>query len=58
MSQESRKIVSYIKNLAMTNSGFNAVLNRLSHMTDEKAEKFLSKFHGMSLSDFMLSVGA
>ena len=58
MSQESKKIVSYIKNLSITNSGFAAVLNRLKSMGDEKAEKFLSKFHGMSLSDFMLSVGA
>ena len=58
MSKESKRIMGYIKNLSITNSGFEAVLNRIKVMGDERAERYLSKFHGMSLSDFMMSVGA
>ena len=58
MSQESKKIIGYIKNLSITNSGYEAVLNRLKIMSVDKAERFLSKFHGMSLADFMLAVEA
>ena len=50
--------MGYIKNLSITNRGFEAVLNRIKLMGDERAERYLSKFHGMSLSDFMMSVGA
>ena len=56
MSQESKKIVGFIKNLAITNSAYDAVLNRLKMMTADKQERFLSKFHGMGLSDFMMAV--
>jgi hypothetical protein len=56
MSQESKKIVGFIKNLAITNSAYVAVLNRLKTMTADKQERFLSKFHGMELSDFMMAV--
>lgn len=56
MSQESKKIIGYIKNLALTNSSYMAVLSRLNIMSVAKQERFLSKFHGMELSDFMLAV--
>lgn len=58
MSQESKKIVGFIKNLAITNGAYVAVLNRLKRMGREQAERYLSKFHGMSLADFMLAVEA
>lgn len=56
MSQESKTIIGYIKNLALTNSAYVAVLNRLKIMSVAKQERFLSKFHGMGLSDFMMAV--
>ena len=56
MSRESKKIVGFIKNLAITNSAYDAVLNRLKKMTADKQERFLSKFHGMELADFMMAV--
>lgn len=56
MSQESKKIIGYIKNLALTNSAYEAVLGRLNIMSVSKQERFLSRFHGMELSDFMLAV--
>ncbi len=58
MSQKSRVILNYIKNLSVVNSAFVAILNRLNGMDAKKADKFLSKFHGMTLSEFMLAVGA
>ena len=58
MSQESKKIVGFIKNLSIANPAYVAVLNRLKLMTADKQERFLSKFHGMSLADFMMAVGA
>jgi len=56
MSQQSKTILGYIKNLAITNSAYVAVLNRLNLMSVAKQERFLSKFHGMDLSDFMMAV--
>lgn len=56
MSQESKKIIGYIKNLALTNTAYVAVLSRLNIMSVAKQERFLSNFHGMELSDFMLAV--
>lgn len=58
MSAESKKIVGFIKNLSISNPAYVAVLNRLKIMTADKQERFLSKFHGMSLSDFMMAVEA
>ena len=58
MSSESKKIVGYIKNLSITNAGYVAVLNRLKLMGEERAEKFLSKFHGMKLDEFIMAVEA
>ena len=58
MSQQSKTILGYIKGLALTNSAYVAVLNRLKIMSVAKQERFLSKFHGMELSDFMLAVEA
>ena len=58
MSAESKKIVGFIKNLSITNPAYVSVLNRLTIMTAEKQERFLSKFHGMNLSDFMMAVEA
>ena len=58
MSQQSKTILGYIKNLALTNSAYVAVLNRLNLMSVAKQERFLSKFHGMDLSDFMMAVEA
>ena len=56
MSQQSKTILGYIKDLALTNSAYVAVLNRLKIMSVAQQERFLSKFHGMELSDFMLAV--
>lgn len=56
MSQQSKTILGYIKDLALTNSAYVAVLNRLKIMSVAKQERLLSKFHGMELSDFMLAV--
>jgi len=56
MSQQSKTILGYIKNLALTNSAYVAVLNRLKLMSVAKQEHFLSKFHGMDLSDFIMAV--
>ena len=58
MSQQSKTILGYIKNLALTNTAYVAVLSRLNIMSVSKQERFLSKFHGMELSDFMLAVEA
>jgi hypothetical protein len=58
MSQESKKIVGFIKNLSIANPAYVAVLNRLKLMPSKKAERFLSRFHGMELSDFMMAVEA
>ena len=58
MSQKSRVILNYIKNLSIVNSAFVAILNRLNGMTAKQADKFLSKFHGMTLDEFMMAVGA
>ena len=56
MSQQSKTILGYIKGLALTNSAYVAVLNRLKIMSVAKQERFLSKFNGMELYDFMLEV--
>ena len=56
MPQQIKAILVYIKDLALTNSAYVAVLNRLKIMSVAKQERFLSKFHGMELSDFMLTV--
>lgn len=56
MSKQSQVILGYIKNLAICNSGFVAVQNRLKHIGPQKAEKFLSKFHGMTLAEFKMAV--
>jgi hypothetical protein len=58
MSKKSKVILNYIKNLAIVNSSFVAILNRLNGMDAKKADKFLSKFHGMTLAEFMMAVGA
>lgn len=58
MSQESKKIVGFIKNLSIINPAYVAVLSRLKLMTADKQERFLSKFHGMELADFMMAVEA
>lgn len=58
MSAESKKIVGSIKNLSITNPAYVAVLNRLKRMGKVQSERYLSKFHGMTLSDFMLAVEA
>jgi hypothetical protein len=58
MSKKSKVIMNYIKNLSIVNSSFVAILNRLNGMTAKQADKYLSKFHGMSLSEFMMAVGA
>jgi len=58
MSAESKKIVGFIKNLSITNPAYVAVLNRLKRMGKVQSERYLSKFHGMTLSDFMLAVEA
>ena len=58
MSQESKKIVGFIKNLSIANPAYVAVLNRLKLMTADKQERFLRKFHGMELADFMMAVEA
>ena len=58
MSAESKKIIGFIKNLSITNPAYVAVLNRLKIMTADKAERYLSKFHGMTLADFMMAVEA
>lgn len=56
MSQESKQIIGFIKNLSIINPAYVAVLNRLNLMKADKQERYLSKFHGMSLSDFMMAV--
>ena len=58
MSKESKKIVGFIKNLSIANPAYVAVLNRLKTMTADRQERFLSKFHGLGLSDFMMAVEA
>lgn len=58
MSKKSLVIMNYIKNLSIVNSAFVAILNRINNMDAKRADKFLSKFHGMSLSEFMMAVGA
>ena len=58
MSKESKKIIGFIKNLSIANPAYVAVLNRLKVMTADRQERFLSKFHGMELSDFMMAVEA
>ena len=58
MSKKSVVILNYIKNLSICNSAYVAILNRLRNMDAKRADKFLSKFHGMTLEQFMMAVEA
>ena len=58
MSKQSKVIIGYIKDLTAVNSGFEAVLAKIRLMAPEKAERYLGRFHGMTMGEFMMAVGA